>query len=96
MTQQQIQTITFEGDLSIATAAQSKERLQKAAEGADGVRISFGEISRIDLTLLQLLHATRQQCSLFAERPLPRPLTLILEEAHIQNPDVIFNEEESV
>jgi len=87
---QEIKRIELHGDLSVATAAETYKQFQDALVEEGGLTISFGEVTSIDLTFLQLLSATVQsarqkEVPVALSGDLPEPLLHLAAEAATEN-----------
>jgi anti-anti-sigma regulatory factor len=80
------ETINLEGDLTLPRAEEIKNTFAAALSGAGSISITFGTVSDIDLSFLQLfcsLHrsAEREKKTVRIEGPAPRALKEAAESA---------------
>ncbi len=83
-----IYQIELDGELNISSATGLKEKLARALESGEGIRVSLAGVSGLDITAMQLLWAARRQAELagipftFAH-PVPDQLAAGLRDAGI-------------
>lgn len=54
--------IVLSGALTVQRAAETQRLLEDALKGSTGMTILFDEVSDVDLSFLQILHAARTTC----------------------------------
>ena len=61
MTTRELRRVALDGELTIMTAAESKERLLTALPGSGGLRVDLAGVEEIDTAGLQVLLLTRRE-----------------------------------
>ena len=82
--------VKLEGDLSIFRASEIRDILAGSLEGMEEVKIDFGQVDSVDLSLLQLLISAQQVAEQNGTRlslsiPLPLKIQDIIDRAGIYN-----------
>ena len=88
----ELRRVTIEGELTISTAAEHKQRLLSALDGEAGLRLDLSAVSELDtagLQVLLLVQREAERLSLVVELCAPSPAVVdVLTVTHLSQPEV--------